>query len=421
MKKIKNILILAGGDSTRFWPLQKKNLLLFFDKPLVFHLIENIKDFAGKITVVLSHLNKNYFEDYRKNYNLKNIQVVIQDEKKFGMAGAVLSAKNYIDGEVLILNAEDIFDYSVLPQLINKLKSDCEYVLLAKKVESYFPGGYMAFKNGKLTAIIEKPKPEEIPSSLVRLVADYFSNINILVDGLEEVMGQRDDAYEVALSHLLKKSIKADYVLYENYCFVLKYPWHILPMMKYFLGTIKENFIDQSAQISKQAVITPPVVIEKNVKVGDFAKIVGPTYIGEGTFVADHTIVYQSHIGKNCIVGGYSEVTRSYLASGVVLHRNYVGDSVLDKKVMMGAEAATANFRFDEKTVVSMITGKKIDSGLQKFGTIIGADSKIGVGATILPGVKIGRNTFIGPGEIVDKDIGDRIFLFKGKETKNKL
>ena len=52
-------------------------------------------------------------------------------------------------------------------------------------------------------------------------------------------------------------------------------------------------------------------------------------------------------------------------------------------------------------------------------GAVVGEGSKIGVNATLLPGVKIGKNTFVGPGEIIYEDIKDNIFVLQGKQTKN--
>ncbi len=88
-----------------------------------------------------------------------------------------------------------------------------------------------------------------------------------------------------------------------------------------------------------------------------------------------------------------------------MLHRNYIGDSILGNHVLMGAQAVTANLRFDGKTIR--------DTNLIKFGVVIGDRAKIGVNTTCLPGVKIGQQAFIGPGEIVKKDVTDSEFLFK--------
>ena len=162
------------------------------------------------------------------------------------------------------------------------------------------------------------------------------------------------------------------------------------------------------------------VILGKNVKIAKTAKIVGPCFIGDNTIVGDFAMIRESHIGKNCLIGGYCEVTRSYLGDGVSLHRNYVGDSVLDKNVLFGAQAATANFRFDEGSIKSLVLDSRIDTELNKLGAVIGEGSKIGVNSTILPGVKIGKHTFIAPGYTIAEDVEDGMFIFKRKTILNK-
>jgi len=416
MRKIKNILILAGGDSTRFWPLMEKNLTSFLGKPLINYQIDILKKYTDKIIIVCSKNNVNLI---KQNLNEK-YQIVIQDNELYGQAGAIIAAKDHITGEVLIINANDLFDEQIFVRYID-ISNKSDLILLAKKCKKYFPGGYLKFINDRLSEIVEKPNPDKRPSNLVRLVVDYFSSYEKLISCLKKTKNINDDWYEQAINLYIKEAKNPNYIVYNDYWYSLKYSWHTLSMTSFFLKQIHENFIGEGSVISKNAVIVPPVYIGTNVKIGDFAKIVGPTFIDDGTIIADYAFVRNSHIGKNCLIGSSSEVARSYLGNNVSLHRNYVGDSVLDDNVLFGAGAVTANFRFDQKTIKSVIDSVKVDSDLNKFGAIIGKSSKIGVNSTILPGIKIGSNSAIGPGTSVAEDIKDNIFFFNGKKLVNKL
>jgi len=406
MKKIKNILILAGGDSNRFWPLKRKSYFPFLGKSLLFHQLNTLKDFAEIIVIIVNKFDLDIAKTTVSqiiNKEKYRFRITSQNPNLKGQSGAILSAKNNIRGDVLILNAEDIFNHEILNKCIDtSIHSTIDCLLVAKKVKAYFPGGYLKFKDNKLREIIEKPKPNFVPSDKVRLVMDYFKDFDRLIHTLEITETNKDDLYENAINQLLKQNLKAEYLLYDDYWYVLKYPWHVLPMMQYFLKTLKNE-----------------IKIGKNVQIAKTAKIVGPCFIDDNTVIGDFVMIRQSHIGKNCVIGGYSEITRSYVGDNVSLHRNFVGDSVLDKNVSFGAQAATANFRFDEKPVQSRVNGIKINTNLVKFGAIIGFGSKIGVNSTLLPGLKIGKNTFIGPGETIYDDIEDNSFVFKGKKTKN--
>lgn len=400
MKKIKNILILAGGDGTRFWPLTNKSYFQFLGKPLLSHLLKSVKQFTENIIIVVNPSDVQLIN----RLNLANETTTVEQNLNLsGQAGAILSAKDYVKGEVLILNAEDIISPKLLYRYIDiTISNSFGYVLTAFKVKNYFPGGYLKFRNSNVEEIVEKPDPDKVPSDMIKLVVDYFKDFAQFCEILEKTKTDKDNSYEQAINNLLKQNIKVDFINYDDYWQVLKYPWHALPMMHHFLKTLSHE-----------------VKLGKNVKIAKTAKIVGPCFIEDNTIIGDFAMIRQSHVGKNCLIGGYSEVTRSYLSDGVSLHRNYIGDSVLDKNVLFGAQAATANFRFDSKSIKSKADEKKIDTNFAKLGAIIGANSKIGVNTTVLPGVKIGKNSFIGPGEIVYEDIGNNKFMLKGRLTKN--
>jgi bifunctional UDP-N-acetylglucosamine pyrophosphorylase/glucosamine-1-phosphate N-acetyltransferase len=112
-------------------------------------------------------------------------------------------------------------------------------------------------------------------------------------------------------------------------------------------------------------------------------------------------------------------LARSYIGNNVFLHRNYIGDSVLDNDVMFGAQAVTGNLKFDGGKVLSAVNGERIDTNLNKMGAIVGKLSKIGVNTAVLPGVKIGKKTWVGPREIVRYDLEEKTYLANGKEQVN--
>lgn len=420
MRKIKNGLILAGGDSSRFWPFEEKNFFSFLNKPLILYQIEELAKYSEKITVVASKKNATSIKRLVENVEgLDKYQVITQKDIE-GQAGAILSVKNLVKGESLVINANDVLDMSVLHKITKLPLKKNRLIFFGKKINEYFPGGYFRFDGkGSVEGIVEKPEKDKLPSNVTKLMFDYFSDIDFLIEAIEEVKSDRDDHYEVALNNLLSSQVDREYLFYDGYWETIKYPWHVLLMTKLFLSKIKNSQIDESAEISKQAVISGPVIIEKNVKIGDFVKITGPTYIGEDTIIGDYSLIRDSQIGQDCLIGSYSEVARSYIGNKVFLHRNYVGDSVLGDKVMMGAQAVTANLRFDGETISSYYEDDKIDTNFSKLGTMIGSESKVGVNVTIIPGVKIGKKTWIAPREIVKYDLEDNTYLEGGEEKIN--
>ena len=419
MRKLKNILILAGGDGTRFWPLTNKVVFPFLGKPLINYIIDQVFSYASKI-IVVSH--PNIEEQLKKNID-KKVLVISQKEIDLGMAGAVLAAKNIIrNNDALIINGSDLLDFSFLPAFIRKVEASNQIVITAKEMKDNFPGGYLKFDEvGRLIEILEKPKIP--PSPFFKLVVDYFFDLGVFVEKIIKIKNkvENDCLYEQGLNLLIKEIKNKAVFYYQNDFYSLKYPWHVLTLMNHFLETIKKDYFEKNVSISKKATIVGPVYFSKGVKVGDYAKVVGPTFVGENSVIADFALVNKSHIGKDCLIGGYSEVTRSYLGNKVFLHRNYVGDSVIADNVLMGAGAVLANFRFDGQPIRSKVLKEKITTYFLKLGAIIGERSKVGVNATVFPGIKIGKKTFIGPGQIVKEDIADNKFFFDNKLKDNLL
>jgi len=421
MRKIKNGLILAGGDSTRFWPLQEKSFFSFLGKPLVLYQIEELAKYCDKVTIIANKKNAVSINRLIENSDFRSkTQVIVQNENFEGQAGAVLSAKNHLKGEVVIINANDLIDYSLLMKITKLPLSADKVILVGKKISEYFPGGYFKFNDQKkVIAIIEKPDKDKLPSSIVKLVVDYFSDFNLLINSLEKTKTNDDDHYERAINSLISDNLDCILLPYDSYWHSIKYPWHVLTMMKTFLSKIKENQISKSAVISKNVVIISPVIIGDNVRIGNFSKIVGPVYIGDNTVVGDYAMVRESEVNEDCLVGSFTEVARSYIGNKVFLHRNYIGDSVLSDKVMIGAQGITANLRFDGENVSSVVNEEKIDTNNAKLGAIIGRETKIGVNTTIIPGVKIGKNCLVAPGEVIRYDLEDNTYLVKGEERNN--
>ena len=191
----------------------------------------------------------------------------------------------------------------------------------------------------------------------------------------------------------------------------IKYPWHVLDVMDYFLKTLKGQKISKSAQIANGTHIKGDVLIENDVKIFEGATINGPVYIGKNSIVANNALVRESIIGENCVIGFDTEVARSYFKSNVWLHKNYVGDSVLENNISLGSNAITGNLRLDEQNIFKDIKGDKIDTQRNKLGAIIGSNTRIGINVNLMPGVRIGSKCFIGPNVNVETDIPENKFV----------
>lgn len=403
------VILLAAGQSTRLSPIEDKNLLEFGGKTLIEYQVAALKKAKLRDIVVVSNkFNIDRIEAVLRGY--KNVAVTEQKDLDEGQKGGVLAGSKVVSHKnILIMSTNDVFDEKLFKDMIKVSKQkDIDGVIAGKKVTEYFPGGYLKLdKKGLLTDIVEKPGEGKEPSKLVNLVCHIFNDFPKFTKYLKDAKSKKDDKYEVALDTYIKKG-KARMLAhtYKGEWRAIKYPWHVLHLMNHYLEN-QQPKIDRSAKIAKSAVIEGNVIIEKDVKVLHNAVIKGPAFIGEGSVIANNALVRDSMIGKNCVIGYSTEVARSYLNHDVWMHSNYLGDSIIDHNVSLGAGTVLGNLRFDEKNVKVNIKKKRIDTGMNKLGAIIGPGVRFGINSSTNPGVKIGKDCFIGGNVLVAKDIPD--------------
>lgn len=409
MKNI-TVLILAGGDCSRVWPLEEKHFLPFCGRPLISYPISQlIRHGLTNFVIVTNRNNKEMFERLTATFPDTSFVLTEQGQKP-GMAQAVISAKKHIAGKkLLVIGPSDIYEDILLDDFKKMLAKNPEGLLAGTAISGYFPGAYLSLDRGKVVKIVEKPDPDKTPSQIINFVFDYFRNSNSLLEAFDKIKTDKDDLYERAIDYLLGKGMELRFLPYKGYWGFLKYPWDVLSLSAYFLGKIEGKNIGK-AEIAESAVISDRVYIGDGVKIMENVKITGPSYIGRGTIIGDNSIIRESHIGDNCVVGFTSEIARSHIGNRCWFHHNYIGDSVLADNVSLGAGAVTANFRLDEQPVSSVVNDKKIKTGKTKLGMIAGENVRIGVNAAIMPGVKIGRNSYVGSAVVLDKDLASGKF-----------
>ena len=172
------------------------------------------------------------------------------------------------------------------------------------------------------------------------------------------------------------------------------YPWEVLPK-------IKEFIIELGNQLNKDEYEQKGenVWIAKTAKVAPTAYINGPAIIGKDAEIRHCAFIRgNAIIGEGAVVGNSTELKNVILFNKVqVPHYNYVGDSILGYKSHMGAGSITSNVKSDKKWVVVKNGDAKIETGLKKFGAMIGDNVEVGCGSILNPGSVIGKNTNIYP------------------------
>ena len=172
------------------------------------------------------------------------------------------------------------------------------------------------------------------------------------------------------------------------------YPWEVLPKIGEFILRLgaalpeeeydkvgEDVWIAKSAEVFESAYIHGPAIIGKNAQVRQCAFIRGNAIVGEGAVVGNSTEL------KNVILFNKVQVP----------HYNYVGDSILGFKAHMGAGSITSNVKSDKKLVVVKTPKGNIETGIKKFGAMLGDEVEVGCGTVLNPGSVVGSNTNIYP------------------------
>ena len=172
------------------------------------------------------------------------------------------------------------------------------------------------------------------------------------------------------------------------------YPWEVLPKIGAFIVKLGSTLPE-----TEYEKIGEDIWVAKSAKVAATASIHGPAIIGKEAEIRHCAFIRGNAIvGEGAVVGNSTELKNVILFNKVqVPHYNYVGDSVLGYKSHMGAGSITSNVKSDKKLVVVKSENEAIETGLKKFGAMLGDNVEVGCGSVLNPGTVIGPNSNIYP------------------------
>ena len=192
----------------------------------------------------------------------------------------------------------------------------------------------------------------------------------------------------------VKENYSLDQTIAKDIFNGVTYPWEVLPKISNFIlelgATLSEDeyekrgenvWVAKSAKVAPTAFINGPAIIGKDAEVRHCAFIRGNAIVGEGAVVGNSTEL-KTVILFNKVQGP---------------HYNYGGDSVLGYKSHMGAGSITSNVKSDKKLVVVKAGEEKIETGMKKFGAMLGDEVEVGCGSVLNPGTVVGNHSNIYP------------------------
>lgn len=180
----------------------------------------------------------------------------------------------------------------------------------------------------------------------------------------------------------------------EDYLKKFIYPWEALPGIGNFILELGSRLPEDKFEKRGEN-----IWIAKNARIFATAHISGPCIIDEEAEIRHCAFIRGNAIvGKGAVVGNSTELKNVILFNKVqVPHYNYVGDSILGYKAHMGAGSITSNVKSDKTLVVVKTSEENLETGLKKFGAMLGDNVEVGCNSVLNPGTVIGCNSNIYP------------------------
>lgn len=413
-------VLLAGGASSRFWPLgegRHKSCFALMGKPIVAWTLEALQSVGVREAIVVQRPERDVETELKGNDFDMDVRPVIQPEPR-GMGDALLRARAYLHEPFLLVHAHQIdADGWITAMNEQREASNASVVLAGRPTDRPSQYGMLAFDGDRVTGIVEKPDPGEAPSE-VRALGIYWLPPDFL-DTLEETT-EHEYAFEEALDRFLRthdgRVVQADSPGPS-----LKYPWDLFDLNRRLMDRHLQAQRADSAWVSRLAHIEGDVAIGDGVKIFEYAVVKGPCYVGDGCAIGTHALVRDyTDLEPGTVVGAHAEAARCLFQAGTSTHSGYFGDSIFDREARVGAGTVTANVTVHRREVKSTVNGRRVRTGRTSFGAVVGEDTQLGINVSTMPGVLIGAHSFVAPGITVETNVPSDTRLSLQQETVSK-
>lgn len=416
-------VILAAGEGTRLNPItinRPKPLIKISGKTILEYTLATL-NYSGISEVIIV-----------TNYRQKDIQQYIGDGKKYdlkisyrkqekmnGTAYAVLATESMIKENFILIYGDLLFSPEAIKKIVDVfITKKTDGVMAVTPTENPEKYGIVEIdKEQKIKKIIEKPKTNA-PSKLANAGLYIFSKE--IFDKIKQITASIRGEYELtdAISLFVKegKNVLAVQINEDDWIDIGR-PWNLLEANKWILKKLNHRIY---GTVEDGAHLIGPVTVAKTARIRSGTYIEGPVFIDEESDIGPNCYIRpHTSIGKNVRIGNACEIKNTIIMDKThVGHLSYVGDSIIGERCNLGAGTIIANYRFDSKSVKMKVKNKIIDSKRRKLGAILGDDVKTGIHAILLPGVKVGNNSWIGINYIVDRDLPDNTYVVQNQNRE---
>lgn len=434
-----DVLILAAGLGTRMRSQKAKVLHELGGRPLIAHVVQKAQSLQPrKIYVVVGHQATEVETVVRAQPNINDLAAFVSQAEQRGTGDAVMSGRAalkdagstllILSGDVPLVRAETLSKFvehhrssgSVCSILSVKLENPTGYGRIVRDEEGSFAriveqkdatpdeklirevnSGIYCFETAELFSALDRVQPANQQGEYYLTDAPAI----LLADGDRIEVYLHGDAREVS-----GINTRADLAEFEN--LLRRSTIRSLMLAGVTFIDPSHAYISAEAQLGRDCVIHPDVVIEGNTVIGDNCVIRSGTRItnsriGNDVVIIDHSVIVDSVVESNCTVGPFAhlrmnaqleagsavgnfvEVKKSRLGSGSkAMHLTYLGDATIGAQTNIGAGTITCNY-----------------DGKQKHETVIGDKVKIGSDTMLVAPVTVGNGSVTAAGSVITSDV----------------
>jgi len=420
-------VILAAGEGVRLQPItltRPKHLIKVGGEPILEHCLNAVKTSRIEEALIVIHymgdVIRQYFGDGKK-FGLK-IEYVEQ-KAMLGTGNAVSVVEPYLKDDFMLVYGDLLFSAEAAKKVINLHKKEKPAATMAVvAVENPENYGIVELKEEKYVGcIVEKPKREEAPTNLANAGIYVFSTE--IFEKIRETSASARGEWEItdAISLLLKDKMVLAVEISRDDWLDIGRPWDLLEANRWALMRTEHKLC---GDVESGAHLIGPVSVAETARIRSGAYIEGPAFIDEESDIGPNCYIrpYTS-IGKRVRIGNACEIKNSVIMDNVHIgHLSYVGDCIIGEDCNLGAGTITANYRLDAGTVKMVVKDRVVDSGRTKLGVVLGDNVKVAINVLFMPGVKVGCNSWVGPGVVVQRDVAaDTIVLLKQNVEERRL
>ena len=411
-------ILLAAGEGVRLLPItatRPKHLIKVGGKPILQFCLEAVKNAGINEAIIVTHYMGDAIRQYFGAGEKLGLKISYLEQKAvLGTGDAAAAAGPYVDDDFVLVYGDLLFGLDavkdVLRLFVQGKTAAVIGVVPVDDPESY--GIIELAEKKRVKRIVEKPAAGKEPSNLANAGVYVFSHE--VFDKIRQTEASARGEWELtdAVTLLAKegKTVLAAQLSKDDW-FDVGRPWDLLDANNWALKRMDHKVL---GTVEQGAHLIGPITVAESARIRSGAYIEGPCFIDEECDVGPNCYIRPStSLGKKVRVGNACEIKNSIIMADTHIgHLSYIGDSILCEHCNLGAGTVTANYRLDAGQVKMMVKDQLVNTGRRKLGVVLGDNVKTGIKSLLMPGVKVGANSWVGPNFMVERDLPPNTMAF---------